>query len=243
MTDTYGAWTDSAPYTWVVFAPNQAPSVALIAPANGTLINSGLPASIALSATAADSDGSVAKVEFLVNGTVVSSVLSAPYTTNWVANSPGLYMVQARAIDNKGAVTTTALSLLTINSPPSVQISAPSDGAVFQLGANVPVTISASDSDGSIAKVELYDGALLIATMTTAPYTTIINTTTMGSHTLKAIAFDGRGSALTSSAVTFIVRVSSPPVSTGSGSPGRVAGLLEVSSAGTAQYTIPIAVR
>ncbi|TFH06071.1 MAG: hypothetical protein E4H09_00950, partial [Spirochaetales bacterium] len=45
------------------------------------------------------------------------------------------------------------------NAPPTVSITAPSGGATYMAPATVKIAASASDSDGTIAKVEFYQGA------------------------------------------------------------------------------------
>ena len=83
---------------------NTAPTVALTAPA----VNSNLPVgtSVTLEATAADSDGSITKVEFFVDGVRVGTDTSSPYQYNWVSNTLAIYSLTAKATDNAGGVTT-----------------------------------------------------------------------------------------------------------------------------------------
>src|SRR5205814_317177 len=54
-----------------------------------------------------------------------------------------------------------------VNHPPSVSLIAPANGTSFPAGSNITLTATASDSDGSIAKVEFYRGGTsLIGTAT-----------------------------------------------------------------------------
>jgi endoglucanase Acf2 len=86
--------------------------------------------------------------------------------------------------------------------PPLVAILSPTDGASGYVGQLVTVTVSASDSDGSVTQVELFDGAALVGTDTSAPYS--FNwTPTLGAHTLTARATDSDGLQATSPPVTF----------------------------------------
>lgn len=75
------------------------PVVALLAPAEGATLSG----AVSLSADA-DDETAVAKVDFLVNGTVVATDFSSPYSLTWdsatVAN--GSAIVQARATDSSG---------------------------------------------------------------------------------------------------------------------------------------------
>ncbi|TPG65567.1 Ig-like domain-containing protein [Hymenobacter nivis] len=84
-------------------APNAAPTVALSAATSLTLGQA-----LALSATATDADGTVAKVEFF-NGTAkLGEATAAPYQLSWTPSAAGTYALTAVATDNAGASTTSA---------------------------------------------------------------------------------------------------------------------------------------
>lgn len=244
-TDSYGATGDSSAYGWSV---NQAPTVALTAPTNGTLMISTLPASVVLSANAADADGSIAKVEYVANGSVVATSTTAPFSTTWSAPTSGTHMMQARATDNVGYATTSATSLLTIDAPPTVSITSPSNGSSYAAGAQIPIAVNASDSDGSIAKVEIYHGATLITTLSGSPFSTSWTNGLTGAHTLTAKAYDNQGAVTTSAAISVTITSSAPPGSAvlvpNADAPdaGTLPGALTVGRDGTASYAIPIAV-
>ncbi len=89
---------------------NALPSVALTSPAQGATFVA--PASIALEATAADSDGTIAKVDFYANGTLVGTDTTgpAPYTFAWTNVAAGTYALTAVATDNQGARQTSSSS-------------------------------------------------------------------------------------------------------------------------------------
>jgi hypothetical protein len=92
---------------------NVPPVVSLTSPVNGGIYTA--PASIQLSATATDSDGSVSKVEFYNGSEIISSVLTAPYEFNWTNVVPGTYFITAKATDDQGAVTESAPVTITVN--------------------------------------------------------------------------------------------------------------------------------
>ena len=82
-------------------AANQAPTVSLATP-TGTFT---APATVTLSATANDSDGSIAKVEFFIGTTLLSTDTTSPYVATWTTSAAGSYEVTAQATDNLGATT------------------------------------------------------------------------------------------------------------------------------------------
>ena len=92
--------------------PNQAPTVSLTSPATGASFTS--PAKLSLAANAADSDGSVARVEFFNGATKLGEDTSAPYTTQWNSGAAGSYTLTARATDNAGATTTSSPVTITV---------------------------------------------------------------------------------------------------------------------------------
>ena len=82
---------------------------------------------------------------------------------------------------------------------PLVAITSPVDGDKLDPGQTVDVTAAASDADGSVAKVEFFDGDTLIGEDTTAPYTvTWTAPDAEGLYELTAKATDDAGNTTTS---------------------------------------------
>ncbi|HYG76519.1 MAG TPA: Ig-like domain-containing protein [Planctomycetota bacterium] len=214
-TDNAGATTASTAVSiTVAAAPNAAPSVALTSPANGASFTA--PASVGLAANASDSDGTIAKVEFFANGTLLNTDTTAPYSFAWGNVAAGSYSLTARATDNAGATTTSTAVSITVaaapNAAPTVSLTAPVNGASFTAPATITISANASDSDGSIARVEFFNGSTKLGEDTTAPYSFIWSDVVAGSYTLTARATDNAGAQQTSSAVTITVSVLSQAV-------------------------------
>lgn len=91
--------------------PNAAPVVSITSPSDNASFSA--PADIAISASASDSDGTIASVEFFNGSTKLGERTSAPYTFTWAGVAAGAYQLTARATDNNGAVTTS--SVVTVN--------------------------------------------------------------------------------------------------------------------------------
>jgi RHS repeat-associated protein len=119
------------------------------------------------------------------------------------------------------------------NKPPTVTLTAPAEGAVYQLNASVGLSANASDSDGQVAKVDFYRGATLVGSAAAAPYTAqwiaakagsytllgaasqapyglIWNNVQPGSHILSAKATDDRGAATQTAPVNISVTAALP---------------------------------
>jgi hypothetical protein len=88
-----------------------APTVSLTTPAAGSLVSG----QVAFSANASD-NVAVARVDFLVDGSVVGSASASPYTYNWSSASvaDGPHTIQARAVDTAGNTTTTSATPVTV---------------------------------------------------------------------------------------------------------------------------------
>src|SRR5262249_29133986 len=126
-TDNLGATTTSAA---VSVTADSAPTVSITAPAGGATISS--PPAITVSANAADSDGTITQVQFSANGSPIGTDSTSPYSISWAPAQSGSYALTAFATDNQGATTTSAVVNITVttgNSPPAVNITAPSAGA------------------------------------------------------------------------------------------------------------------
>jgi len=204
-TDSTGATATSTARSIKVNAP---PTVNLTAPANNAVFSPG--STIALAATAADSDGTISKVEFFRGATLIGSDTTSPYSFNWTSVPGGAYTLTAKATDSNGAVTTSAAVNITIDTPPTVSITAPANNAVFLPATNVTVTASAADTDGTVAKVDFFDGATLVGTVATpGPFTATLSNLAAGTHTLTALATDNLGRSTTSAAVA--IRVDAAP--------------------------------
>ncbi|SMC92993.1 glycoside hydrolase family 48 protein [Lentzea albidocapillata] len=109
--------------------PNQSPSVALTAPASGSSYT--VPAQIPLAATAQDTDGTVAKVDFYAGDTLIATDTSAPFSGTWTSAPAGDHSITARATDNRGATTTSAPAAVKVLSGPAV-LASPSTVSVKQ---------------------------------------------------------------------------------------------------------------
>jgi hypothetical protein len=186
---------------------NSLPVVSLTQPANGATFTS--PATVALAATASDADGTVAKVEFFNGSTKLGEDTTAPYSFTWSGVGAGTYTLTARATDDRGGVTTSAASTITVrasNTPPTVSITAPANGAVFAWKPTITVTATAGDPDGNVTKVDFLDGTTVLGQDTSAPYSLTWRNVPSGTHTLTARATDNAAAVTTSSGVSITVR-------------------------------------
>jgi hypothetical protein len=194
--------TVSAPVNITVKAPVP-PTVVLTSPATAT--NFMAPASITFAANAADTDGTVVKVEFYQGTTKVGEDISSPYSYTWSNVAAGTYNLTARAFDNTGLSATSEAVTVNVNavtlSAPVVAITSPTGAESFTAPAVIRITANATDADGTISKVEFFNGTTLLGTSTTSPYSFTWNNVAAGTYTITVKATDNSGLSTTSTPI------------------------------------------
>ncbi|MGZ5434555.1 MAG: DUF2341 domain-containing protein [Pyrinomonadaceae bacterium] len=92
------------------------------------------------------------------------------------------------------------------NARPSVIINSPMPGAAYAPSSAVTITATANDADGTVSKVDFYDGTMLLGTQTGAgPQYQLTFSPAAGSHSLVAVATDNGGRTNVSHAVAIFV--------------------------------------
>ena len=138
--------------TWVYLrtGANASPTISITQPTDG---NSSFtaPASITISATASDSDGTVSQVDFYQGATLLGTDTVLPYNYTWGSVAAGSYSLTAKATDNDGAATTSTVVHITVKS-----------------GANLRAQYKAGETASSTQNMKPYvkvfnDGATTIA--------------------------------------------------------------------------------
>lgn len=206
--ELYVGGSDAAIYKVIVSdLDTSAPSIQLTTPVNNATV-SGITQ---MSATASDNVG-VTKVDFLINGSVVASDATAPYSYSWntttVANAQ--YTISSQAYDAAGNSGASPRSIVTVSNvpdtaAPSISFSSPLDGSKIPTNGRVKITASATDNVG-IARIEIYVDGKLQANSSTSTVNTVWNAkkATAGQHSILAKAFDAVGN--TSSAVITVIK-------------------------------------
>jgi alpha-tubulin suppressor-like RCC1 family protein len=187
-----------------------APIVTLDYPQEGAILT-GIET---LQATVTDGD-SVAAVQFLVDGEMVGSDDSAPYSFAWDTTSvaPGPYTVQARATDGTGTVVavsdTASVTVENDAAAPTVTLDSPVAGSTLFHTETLTATAA---SEVGVAKVEFMVDEAVIGEDETAPYSFDWDTSGVadGSRTLSARVWDTWGNSAMSSTVSVTVGNSLP---------------------------------
>lgn len=207
-TDNLNATGESQVAIVTVSSPdNIFPTCELTSPLNGASYSVG--EIIPVTANADDIDGQVAKVDFFAGQTLIASIATPPYSTQYTATAVGNIEFKAIATDNLAAETSSAPALVTItpgnNVPPTVSISAPVDGATYYEGDTITISATAGDTDGQVTQVEFFAGTLSLGIDATSPYTIDWNSMPAGTFDLKAIATDNGGASTESNIIPLVV--------------------------------------
>ena len=181
---------------------NIAPTITLAVPS----VSGNAPATIGLSAVAADADGTISKVEFFNGTALLATVTTAPYTYSWTNVAAGNYSITAKATDNNGSVTVSTVQALTVNTAGSTNVAPAITLAIPSVSGNAPATVglsaTATDADGTVSKVEFFNGSVILASITASPYTYSWTNVGAGSYSITAKATDNSGAVTTSSVKT-----------------------------------------
>ena len=169
---------------------------------------------INLTASVTDNDGSITKVEFYRGGLLIHTDSQTPFTAGVTGSSVGNHSFTAKATDNcNGSGTSGAVTVVVAtnnpcanNVPPVIQLSA--NKSSYNSGETIQLSASASDTDGSITRVEFYQNGALLHSDNEQPYTYNVTNVPAGSFQFTAIAFDNCSTQQTSTQVNVSVQSS-----------------------------------
>jgi hypothetical protein len=200
--------TVAAPaYTLGVIAWGDAPVVSLTAPADRTLKTEG--GSVTLTATAADPDAGVDHVEFYRGAVLLGTDAASPYSFDWTNLPAGVYSLMARAVSgdhhHTDSTPVTLLVDLPANQVPTVSLTSPVPDPALVAPAALRFSATASDADGSVKKVEFFQGAVKVGEDLSAPYEFSWTDVPAGVYALTAHAVDDTGGVGISPVVTVTV--------------------------------------
>ncbi|RAJ08789.1 carbohydrate binding protein [Chitinophaga skermanii] len=91
------------------------------------------------------------------------------------------------------------------NAAPTASITAPVNNASYAAPASIIINATAADTDGTVSKVEFYNGATKLGEDATSPYSFTWTGVAAGSYALKVVAYDNLSVTGTSSSVNVTV--------------------------------------
>ena len=185
------------------------PSVSLTDPVSGATVSG---SSVTLTATASESGGSIANVQFYVGTTSIASISSSPYTTTWnsTTTADGTYTLYAAAEDSSGNYATSSESITVENTP--VNISSISSGTPGQTSATITWTTNQNASSTVLyGTTTAYGFASSSTSFVTSHSITLTGLTASTTYDYDVQATNAAGSYATSSNETFTTAASASP--------------------------------
>jgi len=176
---------------------NTPPSVTLTAPANGASFIA--PASIAMTATASDPDGTIASVKFYNGSSLLNTDTTSPYAYTWTGVAAGSYSLTARATDNGGLVRTSAVAAVTVtaagNNAPVFTVDPISKAAATVAVAYTGQTLSgsATDADGDTLSYSAQAGPVWLSIATAGALSGTPASGDVGDNSWQVQVSDGKG--------------------------------------------------
>jgi unsaturated rhamnogalacturonyl hydrolase len=104
----------------------------------------------------------------------------ATYNDQHDMNGVGAFLLMCWQMEKAGSV----------NAPPAIRITSPSDGACFAPDSDIPVQASASDADGAVVRVDFYRDGGLVYSDDQAPWEFTWSGAAEGGYVLTAVATD-----------------------------------------------------
>ena len=179
-------------------APPSAVAVSITSPTNTAVVST---TSFSVTATATVNPGSVTNVDFYLDATLVGNDTSYPFSFVVTGASAGAHTLTAVATSGGISATSVVVNVTAANLPPIVSITSPGNGGAVLVGANVPLSATATD-DGAVTNVNFYVDGSLVGSDNSSPFNGTYASATLGSHSLTAVAQDNGGLSTTSSVVT-----------------------------------------
>jgi hypothetical protein len=124
---------------------------------------------------------------------------SGVYTITYTAAAAGQQLIvrwtllAPRGADGNVTLQAAALTSSSANNPPSVALINPANNANLSAGGNITLAATANDLDGTVSKVEFFEGATKLGEDSTSPYTFDWTDIPAGFYALSARAIDNAG--------------------------------------------------
>ncbi|WP_159439217.1 Ig-like domain-containing protein [Algoriphagus halophilus] len=193
--------------------PESSIEISITDPAPNTVFYNGDNIDIKTQIT--DPNGTLSKVYFYQGDSLLTRIYQPPFQYTWPDPAPGPYNLKAVAYDILGRTSESEIVPVSVleetlqNQPPTVEIITPSNNQSIDLGQDVLISTFPQDADGTVDRVEIYEGNNLLGTINSSPYEITWTPSSINSYTLYAKAFDTEGAEGQSGNIT--VNITEPP--------------------------------
>lgn len=194
----------------LTFISGNAPTANIATPVNNASYSFG--ANVPLTVNASDNGGVITLVEFFIDGNLVGSDDTAPFSFDYAATG-GAHTCYAMVYDNDCLSTQTSTVNFSVvnNNPPTVTLTAP-EFVLF--GNSVTFAATAADSDGTVVSVEFFVDGNSVGIDNTSPYTVDYTPALGEGQVVTAVATDNLGTSTSSNDVLMdVVENTAPEIS------------------------------
>jgi Bacterial Ig domain/Secretion system C-terminal sorting domain len=140
--------------------------------------------------------------DFIFTKTIVNNT---PLSIYFTYNTPPMGERNSSANPHSYTVGTNCTGI--IGSAPTINITSPVNNATFTEPSTITINATAADADGTITKVDFYNGATLLGTDNTSPYSFTWTNVPAGNYNLSAKATDNSGYTTISSFAKIVVNI------------------------------------
>ena len=168
-------------------------SVTLTDPLKNGLFISGTD--LIIKAQVTQKEVAISKVEFYNDKVKLGESVAAPYQYNFQNIPLGVFKLYAKVTDALGdtAVSVVVPVSVVTSIAPEVVINSPENNSLFSGASNILIIANASDQDGTVAKVEFYNGSTKLGETSSSPFNFEWKNVAVGDYVLTAKAFDNEG--------------------------------------------------
>jgi len=186
------SYTFQIPAGTVLQSPDTSvPVTTIISPTNGQTVSG----TQSVNATATDNN-TVSRVELSLDGVVIGSKTTSPYTFFWNTTlaTNGSHSLQTKAYDAAGNIgSSTVVTVNVANATPdtvapNVSITTPVNGGTVAKRATVTVAATATDNVG-VTRVNFFVNGVTLCSDTSAPYSCSWKVPNQGGKTYKVMAY------------------------------------------------------
>lgn len=160
------------------------------------------------SANVSQNEFPITKVEFYINDNLMGESVSPPYSYTLENPVVGEYEVYAISTDSigKNAMSPVIGIRIIASALPIVSITSPLESSQFNYNSTIEIKADASDTDGTITKVEFFNGDSKIGEVLESPYNFFWEEVKNGDYSIAAKATDNTSQTVTSTPVKIRVR-------------------------------------
>lgn len=135
----------------------------------------------------------------VIFGDVITVAYAKP-ATNFLRGTEGgeVASFTARTVTNNLVIPT--------NQPPVISITNPGPVSIFTVPATITLTVEAYDPDGTVSKVEYFNGNTILAQKVTTPWTYVWENVSEGTYFITAVATDNRNTTTSSSSIKIAIK-------------------------------------